>query len=456
MPWRPRPSCSNAHPPSINYICRPTREVGGLPKVGGLHRAPSNRWFFAFLPYKMAFGASSVALPLFVIGLGGDVVDVGLVTAANVAASIPASIAWASLSDRTGRRKAFIAASFLLNGIVFALLAHSTKVVELVAYSALQGLFVAACTSVSGMLVVETFPRPRWEREFSILSLAESAAWTAGLLLGVAGLDARSLFSICALLLFSSLALSLVMIREPRITLERAPLRVVVPRIHRHFPIIHPPTLRGAVRMCRTLKDGVERNLAKHYAGTFAAFLGTSLLFTPLPVFMLKRGIPEDAIFSIFFLNSASSTLSYLAVAKLSDRLGDRELLVYSLAARAAIFLSLAALASSPPPSLLAPLLLALLIASGLTWSVVAVCSKALTPRLSAPMHEGGSIGVYNAVSSLGNLAGSLLSGVAVLACGYALTFSLSAELMALGAILYLLIRVKRPVTEAAPSFRRR
>ncbi|MEM4699982.1 MAG: MFS transporter [Candidatus Nezhaarchaeales archaeon] len=415
----------------------------------------SNRWFLAFFPYKMAFGASSVALPLFVIRLGGGVVDVGLVTAINVAASIPASIAWARLSDRVGRRKAFIAASFLLNGITFALLAASARVAELMVYSALQGVFVAACTTATGMIVVETFPRARWEREFGVLSFIEGVAWTAGLLLGVASLDLRPLFALSSLLLLLSLALSLIMIEEPKITLERDQLKVVVPRLHRNFPPhIHPPTLRGMLRMCRTLKDGLHRNLAKHYAGTFAVFLGTNLLFTPLPAFMLERGVPEGEVFLIFFLNSASSTIFYLAVAKLSDRLGDRPLLIYALLARGALFLLLAAAAAAPPSPSLAPFMSVVLSAVGLTWSVVAVCTKALTPKLSALMEEGRSVGVYNAVASLGSLAGALLSGLAAYACGYAQTFALSAELMALGAICFFLIKLRRPVVSAARGAR--
>ncbi|MCX8205139.1 MAG: MFS transporter [Candidatus Nezhaarchaeota archaeon] len=416
-----------------------------------MHRAASNRWFLSFFPYKMAFGAASVALPLFVVKLGGGVVDVGLVTAASVATSIPASIMWSHLSDRLGRRKAFVSASFLLNALSFLLLARSGMVIELVAYSALQGVFITACTAVSSMIILETFPRARWEREFSLFNLTEGVAWTVGLLLGITSLDTRSLFMLCSLLLLLSFALSLLMVEEPKITLERGPVKVIVPRLHRHFPplIIHPPTFKGLLKIGKTLRDGLERNLPKYYVGTFVIFLGANLFFTPLPVFMLERGVPEDQIFLIFFLNSSSSTAFYPVVAKLSERLGDRELLIYALCVRCALFLSLAAVAASSPPLPMAHLAAIVLAAIGFTWSIIAVCGKALAPRLSALMEEGRSIGVYNAVTNLGSLMGTFFGGIVVYVCGYALSFTLAAELIALGAILFFLVRVRKPVVEA-------
>jgi|GEM_PF-4178021 len=402
----------------------------------------SNRWFFAFFPYKTAFGAASVLVPLFVVSLGGTVAEVGLITAAFLSASIPASIFWAKLSDRIGRRKIFLYLAFLLTSVTFVLFALSTTVLELLVYNILQGFVITSCVTVSGMIIVESFPRARWEKEFGIFNFIGGIAWASGLLLGVISPDFRIFFLFCGFLLFLSFVLSLGWVKEPKITLERKSVRVPVAKPQRQLPapIIHPPTFREIRRIGRTIKDGLEPNLPKYYLGTFIIFFGSTVLFTPLPIFMLDYGIAQNMIFLIFFVNSATAAAAYPIAARLSERWASSKLVTYASFFRCILFTALAA-TFILPENLTIYVMMLFLSVIGFTWSIIAVCGVALVPKLSAPTKESEGMGIYNAVIGLGSVIGAITGGITAHTCGYIPAFILSALTVAIGGVVFLKIR---------------
>src|SRR3970282_593777 len=96
----------------------------------GRTRSKDDRWFYAYLPNGMAGGATSPLIPLFTRVLGGSVADVGAVAAAASIASVPAFMAWGSLSDRLHRRKVFVLIGFLGLALSLFLMGISRNVAD--------------------------------------------------------------------------------------------------------------------------------------------------------------------------------------------------------------------------------------------------------------------------------------------------------------------------------------
>ena len=396
-----------------------------------------NRWFFAFIPYKIAFGVSSVLLPLYVVASGGTVADVGLVVAAFLAASIPASIFWAVLSDRNASRKIFILFAFLSTSITFLLFAISRNAAQLLLFSAIQGFLVTAAIPISGMLVIEGAPKGQWEYQIGLFNFIGGIGWSIGLLFGTLSLDARITFMVCMILCAASYLLSFFWIIEPKMTFERESLSIFIPRIDRNFPnvLIHLPTVWER-RLFRTLRNGITTNLPRYHLGTLLIFMGATSFFTPMPIFMKSQGLAVSTIFGAFFLNSILAATFYPIVARFSKRWDDRKLLIYSTVARILLFCS--AVFTTLLPVAIIPIFLGCIVGlGGLTWAFIAVCGVSLVPKLSMIGKEGSTMGVYNAMSSLGGVGGSLVGSTTAYAFGYEFSFVFAAALLVIGVALF-------------------
>ena len=76
-------------------------------------------WRLGTFFHEMAYGLLSVFVPMYIAtslasgGLGGNLVDLGIITGLSVAFTIPAAYFWGWICDRLRRYKIFILLSFL-------------------------------------------------------------------------------------------------------------------------------------------------------------------------------------------------------------------------------------------------------------------------------------------------------------------------------------------------------
>jgi MFS family permease len=94
------------------------------------HRPDPGRWFYSFIPFKVATGGAAPLIPLLTMNVGGGPADVGIVNAVGSTFSMVGGLFWGKLSDRLNRRKAFLLAGFLGTAImtmVFALARNFPK-----------------------------------------------------------------------------------------------------------------------------------------------------------------------------------------------------------------------------------------------------------------------------------------------------------------------------------------
>ncbi|MGQ9582699.1 MAG: MFS transporter [Thermoplasmatota archaeon] len=429
----------------------------------GARRPPApraRRWYCAHGLHHAADGGASPLLPLFVTGaLGGSVADVGIATAANSIASVPASVGWGELSDHLQKRKLFLLAGYIGTGVLFIVMGLSTTIEQFIGLSALLGLVAAASVPVSTTLITETMEAKRWSREIGLLTRIGGLGWIFGLLLGGFWLEfslrlmpssdsLRWLFFVLGGLSLASGAMAWVLVEEPPLR-PFAPRRVDVLVIlqrrmverPRYLPLwIYRRRYHEAMHRIRSNIDVVPRPLRVYYAAILLLFSGFQTVYTPIPVFLIDGALASGLeIFLFYLFSSVTATIFYSRAGELIPKLGERRVLITVNVIRAGIFtgFGLIALAvargARPPHLLLMTLLLSMQIGAGLFWAFVSVASTTLVSRCAPRAARGENIGLFNAMVSIGGIVGALSGGSVASLAGYPAAFFCGAALVLAG-----------------------
>jgi len=284
-------------------------------------------WRLGFFFHEMGFGLLSIFLPLYVMSsaIGGSLVHIGIMSAAALFLAIPASFFWGYVCDKTIHYKRYILISFLAS-TAFLYLFTLTKDVNLliILYSIMSVLHVAH-EAPKNVLIAELYSREDWERAFAFYEGFTETGWLIGLLLGffmsAYGFGSATTLLACAGLNLTAFALSVFLVTDPLLVFERG-----LVGLERTIDF----TSRGVFLASRLL-DGISVNekLKKENIGLFCSglvlfSLATSILFTPMPIFVSnivsEAGLPASLVFAIFVLNSAGGVGGYFLAGSRSTR----------------------------------------------------------------------------------------------------------------------------------------
>jgi MFS family permease len=182
-------------------------------------------WRLGFFFHETAFGLLSVFIPLYVVTLGGSLVDIGIMTSAALFAAIPASLFWGYICDRTRRYKYYILLSFISATILLYLFTLTTTIGLFIAlYVAMSALHVAH-EAPKNVLIAEHYSREEWERAYALYEGFTEIGWLLGLLLGflvsTIGFNSNSILLLCSGLNLSAFILSIFLVADPILIFER-------------------------------------------------------------------------------------------------------------------------------------------------------------------------------------------------------------------------------------------
>lgn len=143
------------------------------------------RWLFAWGIGSVALGAASLLVPLYVVELGGNPFELGLLGAVAAFVGAPGAILWGRLADRTSNPRRVVLFSLVgVSGVLATLPLLSSIPAVIVANAALWLLFAAA-GPVLTLLVVADAPESEWSREIALLNAYQGYGWAGGHLLGI-------------------------------------------------------------------------------------------------------------------------------------------------------------------------------------------------------------------------------------------------------------------------------
>jgi MFS family permease len=394
-------------------------------------------WYWSLFPEEMALGLLSVLLPLYIVSeFNGSLIEVSEVAAFTAFASIPSSIFWGYLSDKTEECKKLISLALLFLGCAFFLLGNARNIYELLAFSVVFGIFRSTFPSVAGILIAESNSRNEWSKETAryrfTLRLGNIAGLLAGMFL-ISSYGYRGLFVLCSAFVFTSFVLSMFLIQDPPFNFER---KLVL--LEQSIGFIN--------RASFVISDGsrVSQSFIKKYLGKgsspvlfgfgvlFFSF-AAEMIFTPLPIFFFQKvDIPSATVSLLFLINYAGSLLGYLFFEEMVESLGEENGVKVATLFRTLLFPSMLICGYLPYMASLAAGAIILLLL-GLSWALFSISSSVLCMNIIPE----GKIGVYSGLIELGSAVGVIAGGLVPTLYGFELLFILGGVLSAAALVIF-------------------
>ena len=380
------------------------------------------RWFYSFVPFKVATGGSSALVSLYLLELGGSASTVGLTFALASLASMLGALFWGRLSDRTLRRKPFILLGFASVPVFLTLMAFVKTPAQLIAINTAYAFFLASTLSVPIALVLRSVRKHSWDYGIGKFNEISGWGWVLGLVLGFGlsrFLTIPQLFLTFALVGLPSIVMGERMIREVPIYINRKSIRAFgnyVVEKARYMPsfILHT-------------NFSLPEGLRKFYLAFLLFWIAAGLYFPQMPVLLSDRGYPREIIYLALIANSAIAALNYTRVGAGMGR-NKEDTLRRGLILRTGAFIAIMGGIFISPALL--PLAFASYALAGYSWTFISVSSTAIVGERAGEKEKGSAMGTYNVVSSAGYITGSAISGALISSAGFGATFGLGLALL--------------------------
>jgi MFS family permease len=358
----------------------------------------------------MSFGLMSIFLPLYIMSIdtGNGLYYIGVNSALALFLAIPASFFWGYICDKTRRYKRYILISFLASAAFLYLFTFATNVGLLIILYAAMSIFHVAHEAPKNVLVAEMYSRGEWERTFAFYEGFTETGWLIGLLLGFLmstyGIGAAETLFVCSGLNLLAFALSLMLIADPLMMFERS-----LVNMEKTIDF----TSRGVFLASRML-DGIhvneklkKENVTAFCSGLILFSLATSILFTPMPVFISNitqaASLPTSIVFAIFVLNSAGGVVGYIFAGRRSGETMEKANLGRVVIFRSILaFLLITTMQAFAYAVTLATVILVLM---GLAYALFLV----YTLSLSMELIPAGKAGLFNVLAGIGGACGSFI-----------------------------------------------
>ena len=376
-------------------------------------------WRLGFFFHEMAFGLLSVFLPLYVMAVGGSLVDIGIMSATALFLVIPASFYWGYICDKTRRYKRYILISFLASTVFLYLFTLTTSVGLVIILYVLMSILHIAHEPPKNVLIAELYSREEWDKAFARYEGLTEVGWLIGLLLGFLmsyyRLAASSTLLLCSALNLVAFVISAILVTDPLLIFER---RLV--RIERAIDL----TFKGTV-IASKLWDGLSlnerlksENLHAFCGGLVLFSIATSILFTPLPIFFSQElALQTSVVFAIYVLNSGGGTVGYFLASRRSTRATKESNIGKTVLLRSMLaFLFVAATQKLAYSAVLAVIILVLM---GVAYAYFLVYTLSLSMEL-IPL---GKAGMFNVLLGIGGASGSFIGPFLAQALGFMYVF---------------------------------
>ncbi|WP_336022421.1 MFS transporter [Halobellus salinisoli] len=445
-------------------------DVGG--SDGDAHR--TDGWLYGWAMGYAAVGAASLLVPLYAIDLGAGALVVSLIAATAAFAGVPGAILWGRLVTRARRRRPFVVVALGLSAAVFLGLPFLSSPWTVLVANAALWFVVAAAAPVLNVIVVEGYEPSTWPRRFGRLNHFQGYGWLVGLVVGGAwstvvgarfalpALASKRLFFVAsAVVTLGGVAVVLLRYPEPTQISEQR-----FRRLARRFPFTNGMATRatwavpfGPGRMYWALREiargltgqrkptaGVLSRLRDRFSGTLLRYLlaatvffaGFSAFFGPLPAYLVDAGYATDEVFALFIASAAASAATYAAAGTAATTYDPFRLQAGALLFRAGAFpvVAVTGAAVAPPAGLL--VVVALFLAIGGSWAVIAVTATGLVSRLAPASARAEALGMYTAIGSLGGGIGSVVGGAIADGFGYLPAFVVAGGCVVVGVLIVL------------------
>ena len=369
-----------------------------------------------------------VLLPLYIHRLGGTEAEIGIVQAMYSATGIVCQPLVGLWVDRLGRRLFMAWGAAILTG-ASALFVLTSSLPLLALLRALHGVAFSTFFVANYIHVVELVPVDR-------------RGWALGIY-GLSGLMSTALAPLIAEFIIRRLGFGWSFSFSA--LLGAGALTILLRSRDARPPEPGAGPGREAIRLM------LAELRRRHNALGFFFGLGTGTVFTFLPTFGEQLGVRGLGLFYTAY--AAAAMIVRLLGGALIDTRGRKAVIVPSMFVQASTTVILALMAALVSPSLAVPVLPFLFLAGFLAGGAHGFLYPALSALLmdvTPDARRGSAVGVFSSVVLVGNAAGALAFGYVAHGLGYAVMWTVLAQVMAIGFLLSLKLRPAPPRRMAA------
>ncbi len=378
-------------------------------------------WYPAYGILGALTSLAAILLPITMADARLPPSHIGMVMS-SLSVGVLLSPLWGRLADRTRAYRAIFSVGFILVGLSFAAFCVTRSPLVWALVALLQGVGVAAVSTVASLLVVVSNSRSEWDQHIGWLQSYNTAGQVAGLALAgvlssTQGLQLAAALSLPAILLAFRVSCdgaksplgarsATALAASTRLT-RRTELFTRTP-----FHALDAPLLIADLRQLALSRFG------RFLAGWFSLTLATSAFFSLYPVMMPRvYGISAQLVAELYAVAILFTLPLYSLVGRWSERFGAGRMLRIGAGARALAFLALGLLAFASFSAASALVLASFAALQGL-WPFLGVSATDLSARLSK-FGEGAGIGILNGTAALAGAVGAVVGGLCAGHFGY-------------------------------------
>jgi MFS family permease len=392
--------------------------------------AEEKYWLSVIFPIAAVSSGFSIIIPLYILSLHGNVIDVGLATTAYSLVVIPASLFWGELTQRIRKIKPFIAFSVIgvIPVIILLYLIHSVTL-AIMMYAAYAFVLTASSPAIN-MLIMGRRKKTVLRSYYGVYSLLNIVGNTIGYIPGI--LLFSDVIARYLIILFGfntiSIFLMFFLIPKDRVKVDRSGEKHLI----KLFPLLNsisrfPQILTGhnlIMNIAKIRKRRKARRLFTIFAAISLVNFAMYLFNTSYIPFLYSFRLSYSDIFIINIFNGVGQAIIYLffMTGKASATL--RGYYRFSTFVRSGGYL-LAILSSVMLADIFYVNMFSYFVA-GLAYALWNISASVIIYVNILGRFEARYIGLWSAIIGLSGVLGSLLSGFTSFYLGYIPTFAVS------------------------------
>jgi len=405
------------------------------------------KWLLFIMPASITAEGIHIAIPLFVLFLGGNVADVGVVIAVHYGFSSIGSIFWGKIIDKYHIKKGILVICFSAISISSLAMFFASGIGTVFVLSAIMGFFIIGKNPVMHLLVMESVPNNQWGVLFSRISIIASFGSLIAFLAGVlweSFFDLRPYFIFCAIA--SAIAVMLSVTVESKNIIERETLvhsihglKHIFSHNRYHFQVIYlkVPKARDFKHIISMFKGKITHEIGILFFANFLFYFGSNTYFTAFIPFLKKYEFTDSQVFLVYMIQTITLLVIFFLVPKLIAKISEERAIQLAYIPRV---LGIVIAATLIPQMMGVESFLTAVISSCLmvgAFSIYSTANSVILFKTIPRGFEGTYLGVHSFMIGIGIFFGSLTAGFLSNATNYSVSFGVAAVLILLSLVMF-------------------
>ncbi len=395
---------------------------------------------FFVLPSSITTEGLHIVIPLYVLFLGGNVVDVGIIVGLHYALSAIGAIFWGKVIDKYHVKRAILFICFSAITICSIGLFFTVDLNLVFIISSVAGFFIIGKNPVTQILVMESVPNNQWSRLFTQISIITSFGSLAAFLVGSIWdtfFDLRPYFLFCAIVSATATVLSVWV--GSKSTIER---HTIVHSIHgiKHIfdhtrlnfqfiftKIPHPHDFKPIISI---FQRKMSHEIGILFLTNFLFYFGSNIFFTAFIPFLKKFDFTNSEVFLVYMIQTMVLLTIFFFIPRLISMITEERATQISYLPRILGIIVAASLIPSMTGinSFLMAVISSCLMVSA--FSIFSVSNSIIIFKAIPKGFEGTYLGVNSFMTGVGIFLGALTAGYVSNAISYSAAFAIAVSII--------------------------